>query len=102
MIHGAPDLVLVAVDTCSQSQISNETLGSILSTPEGDNTYPRVVVTPFDWLAPLLTTNVIHRKRHTDVSQAPRYNQRGPSAAEGDKKCTTAPRRKPEWALPLE
>jgi len=94
-LHIAPDLVLVAAYAGSQSQTSDATLASLSSAPEGENTDPRVVATPLDWLASLPTMEDIHGTRHTD----PMYNQRGLSTADGDVECTTAPCRVPEWVL---
>jgi len=83
-LHSAPDLVRVAADTGSQSQTSDETLESLSSTSEGDNINPRGVASPSNWLAHLPMTEDTRRKRHTDVSQDPRYKQRGLSAPDGD------------------
>jgi hypothetical protein len=108
-LHTAPDLVLLAADTGSHPQTTDETLALLSTTPktpspsqeEGDPT-TREDNPPLEWLAPLPTTEDIRRKRHTDVSQDPEYSLRGLSAADGDAKCTTAPRGIPRWVLPIE
>ena len=101
-LHNAPDLVLVAPDTGFQSHMSEDTLESQASTPGDEFTDSRVVDTQFDWLAPLPTTEDIHRRRHTDVSQDFKYYLRDLSAADGDAECTTAPRRIPTSVLSLD
>jgi hypothetical protein len=76
-LHSAPDVVLVATDTGSQFQTSVATLAFLSFVPEGENIDPRAAATPIDWLAPLYTMKDIRRRRHTDISQDPRYIYRG-------------------------
>jgi hypothetical protein len=55
-----------------------------------------------DWLNPLPTTEAIRIRRHTDVSQDPRYVLQGPSASDCDAECTAASSRIPPWVLQEE
>jgi hypothetical protein len=100
-LHSAPDLVLVMADTGTQSMTTCESLMSLSSTEEHTDPYPNPETPPHEWLAPLPTSEDIRRRRLTDVSQDPRYIHRGLSATEGDVERTTAPRRMPNWVLPL-
>jgi len=77
-----------------------ESLESLSSTEEDTDPYSNPETPPHEWLAPLPTSEDIRRKRHTDVSQDPRYNHWGLSANEGDTLCTTAPRRILDRVLP--
>ena len=99
-LYSAPDLVLVMTDTDTQPMTTGESLESLSSTTEENNPFPNPETPHHDWLAPLPTTEDIRRRRHTDVSQDPSYNQWGLSAIEGDAECTTAPRRIQDWLLP--
>jgi len=62
---------------------------------------PSTETSPHDWLAPLSTSEETHHRRHIDVSQDPRYNHWGISAADGDAECTAAPHRLPDWIYGL-
>jgi hypothetical protein len=55
--------------------------------------------TPIDWLEPLPPEVETRHRRHTDVSQDPRYDR---ASTAGDSECTEAPSRIPDWILPLE
>ena len=55
-----------------------------------------------DWLDPLPATEAHRIKRHTDISQDPRYNLQVPSIAGYDAECTSAPNRLPTYVLPAE
>ena len=52
-----------------------------------------------DWLEPLPPEVETRHRRHTDVSQDPRYER---ATTAGDSECTEAPTRIPDWILPLE
>jgi hypothetical protein len=56
---------------------------------------------PLDWLESLPNVEVTSRKRHTDVSQDPRYTIQDLSASDGDAKCTEVLARIPLWLLPI-
>jgi hypothetical protein len=57
---------------------------------------------PHNGFTPLPSKEEVSSRRHTDVSQDPRYTHWGLSAAEGDAACNEAPRRLPHWSLPHE
>ena len=106
-LHRSPDLILVTADDGSHphtSQTSPETLYPTQSTvenyEEGTIHYPstdgRVADTAprtnMDCLEPLPATEATRIKRHTTVSQDPRYSLHGPSVACYDDECTSTPR----------
>jgi len=117
-VHEAPDIVLVTADAGSHpqtAQISLETLCSIQYTeetvvdgtlcsalPTEERVDDRARHTNMDWLVPLLATDATRIKRHTDVSEDPRYILQGPSSSDYDAKCTTAPSRIHPRVLPAE
>jgi hypothetical protein len=100
-LHSAPDLVLAMADTGTQPMTTGYSIEVLSSTPEDTNLSPPKETPPHDWLAPLPTSEEVRRRRHTDVSHDPRYNHWDLSATAGDAKCTAAPRRIPDWVLPL-
>jgi hypothetical protein len=74
-----------------------------LSSTQEETTLPKVDEThSIDWLVPMPTKEEVSRRRHTDVSQDPRYIHWDLSASVGDDECIKAPRRLPEWILPQE
>jgi hypothetical protein len=89
-------------DTGIQPMTIGDSIESLSSTSEDTDLSPTTETTSHDWLAPLPTTEEVRRRRHSDVSQDPRYNQWGLSAAAGDAECTAAPSRIPNWVLPHE
>ena len=98
-LHSAPDLVIVMADTGTRPMTTGEYLDSLSSTAEDNNPCQKPETRPHDWLAPLPTSEDTRYMRHTDVSQDPKYNHGGLSAADGDAECTTALRRMPDWVL---
>ena len=100
-LHSAPDLVLVMADTGTHPMTTGDYVESLSPTSEDTNLSPTTETPPtHDWFAPMSTSEEIRHRLHTDVSQAPRYNQWGLSAAVGDDECTAAPRRILNWVLP--
>ena len=79
---------------------TGDSIESFYPTSENINLTPTTETPPHDWFAPLSTSEDFRSRRHTDVSQDPRYNHWGISAADGDAECTAAPRRIPNWVLP--
>ena len=53
-----------------------------------------------DWLEPIPPLEPERPRRHTDVSQDPRYKTK--TSTKDDEECITAPDRFPEWILPKE
>ena len=72
-LYSAPDLVLIMPDTGTQPMTTRDSIESLSSTAEDTNLSPPAE-TPHDWFAPLATLEDVRRRRHTDVSQDPRYN----------------------------
>ena len=89
-------------DTGTQPMTTRDFIKSLSPTSEDTNLSPTTETPPHDWFAPLPTSEDVRRKCHTDVSQDPRYNHWGPSAADGDAECTAAPRAIPDWFLTEE
>ena len=83
-LHSAPDLVLVTADTGTQPITTGDSIESISPILEDDSLTPTTEPPPHVWCAPLPTSEDVRRRRHTDVSQDPRYNHWGLSAAVGD------------------
>jgi len=79
-----PDLELDMADTGTQPMTTSESLESLSSNTDSNDTYPNPETPPHDWLAPLPTSEDTRHKRHTDVSQDPIYKYWGFSAADGD------------------
>jgi hypothetical protein len=61
-------------DTGTQPITTGDSVESLSSTAEDTNLSPPKGIPPHDWLAPLLTSEEIRRRRHTDASQDPKYN----------------------------
>jgi hypothetical protein len=74
---------------------------SSITTPTHAEKHPTEVPhqTSTEWLEPLPPEVETRHRRHTDVSQDPRYDQ-APTA--GDSECTEAPIRITDWILPHE
>ena len=87
-------------DTGTKPMTTDESLDSLSSTAEDNDSCPNPETPPHDWLAPLPTSEDTHHMRHIDVSQDPRYIYWGLSAADGYVECTMPPRRIPDWVLP--
>ncbi len=102
VFNNAPDLVLVMADTGTQPMTTGDSIESLSLTFGDDNLSPTTETSPHGWFAPPPTSADIRRRRRTDVSHVPIYNYWGLSAADSDVECTTAPRRIPDWVLPLE
>jgi len=116
--HRSPDLVLATANTGLHPQtpkVSLETLCPTQSTEENaddenlryslpteERVADRAPYTDMDWLNPLPTIEATRIRRHTDVSQDPRYSLHVPSASHYDAECTSAPSRIPAWVLPAE
>jgi len=99
-LHSAPGLVLDMADTGTQPMTTGNSIKSLPPHLGGHQPIPDHGDPPHDWFAPLPTSEDIRRRRHTDVSQDPKYNHSGLSAADGDAECTAAPRRILDWFLP--
>ncbi len=102
-LHSASDLVMVTPDAGSYplaSQISLETLYSAHTTKA--NKDDGALHTPQDWLDPIPSTADTRRRRHTDVSQDPRYIHQDHSASDYDAECTTTPKQLIPWVLSQE
>ena len=63
-------------------------------TPTQEEEHPTEALlhTPIDWLEPLPPEAETRLRRHTDVSQDPRYDR---ASTAGDSECTEAPSRIP-------
>ena len=74
---------------------------SSITTPTHAEKHPTEVPhqTSTEWLEPLPPEVETRHRRHTNVSQDPRYDQ-APTAS--DSECTEAPNRIPDWILPQE
>ena len=87
-------------DAGIKHQTTEDTLASLVAPLQED---PHPVTgpdqTPPDWLAPIPPEVKTRRRRHTDVSQDPRYDIPTPT---GDSECIEDPARIPEWILPTE
>ena len=117
-LHRAPDIVLVTADAGSHPQTSQVSLETLCSTqcteetvadgnlcpalPTEERVDDRAPLTNMDWLDPLPSTEACRIKRHTDVSQNPRYDVQGPFASYYDAECTAALSRIPPWVFPAE
>jgi hypothetical protein len=101
-LHSAHGLVLVMSDAGKQPMSTGDSIESLSPTSEDTNLPLTTETRQYDWLAPLSTSEDIRHRRHTDVSQDPRYIHWSLSAAAGDTKCTAAPSRLPDWVLPRE
>ena len=102
-LHNAPDLVLLTSDTGSQPQTSEASLDALHSaTTTEDPEHDGGLNTPMEWLEPLPYVEDTHRRRHTDVSQDPRYTNQGLAASDGDTDGTEIPNRVPTWVLPTK
>jgi hypothetical protein len=99
-LYGADDLRLVAADADNQNQTTEEELSTIM-TPilEANQPTEGTTHTLIDRLEPLLPEVETRLRRHTDVSQDPRYDR---ATTAGDSECTEDPTRIPEWILPHE
>ncbi len=97
-LHSAKGIVLVAADTGTLHQTKATSLDTLSShkhsLPHDDDASHDENTSHQDWLD---ISNLHHNsnRRHTDVSQEPRYTLGDPTAAEGDAECTEAPRRIP-------
>jgi len=89
-------------DTGIQPMTTGNSIELLSPTSEDPDLSPTTETTSHDWLAPLPTTEEIRRWRHTDVSQDPKCNHRGLSAAAGDAECTASPSRIPDWVISHE
>jgi len=115
----APDLVLVTANAGSHPKSSQASLETLYSTPYytektiDDGTLcsapptvervdDRAPHNNMDELDPLPAIAATRIKRHTDVSQDPRYILHDPSASSYDAECTSAPSRIPPWVLSVE
>jgi hypothetical protein len=99
-LYGADDLRLVMADAGTRTQTPLGTLTSLAFTSQDDpHTQEEQHPQTTDWLEPLPPEADTRHKRHTDVSQDPRYNQ---VSTHTDTECTSAPTRIPAWILPLE
>jgi len=119
-LHQAKDLILVTTDVGTQPQTSIEDIKALLtpsrdiSTSEtellnahdpntglSDAIAPKTVWlgTTTDWLAFLTPREETRHKKHTGVSQDPRYSLR---SSEGDKECTRAPTRIPDKVMSFQ
>ena len=99
-LYIADDLRLVAADTGNQNQTTEEDLSSIMTAWKEENHPPDDShQSSTDWLEPIPPEVETRHRRHTDVSQDPRYDR---APKDGDLECTEAPTRIPEWILPLE
>ena len=67
-----------------------------------ENTYDVALHTHQEWLDPLPSTANTRNKRHTDVSQDPRFTHQGLTASTYVAGCTTALNLIPSWVLPTE
>ena len=99
-LYGADDLRLVMADAGTRTHTPLGTLTSLAFTSQDDShtqgeQHPQTT----EWLEPLPPEADTRHKRHTDVSQDPRYNQ---VSTHTDTECTSAPTRIPAWILPLE
>ena len=94
-LYSAPDLVLVMADTGTKPLTTGDRIEIFSSTPEELIPQRHNETLSHDWFAPLPKKEEISSRRHTDVSQDPRYIRWGLSAAEGDAECAKAPRRTP-------
>jgi hypothetical protein len=103
-LHCAPDLVLVATDTCTLPQTTANSLETFSSfhgqhvSPQEEDNSPIENTSQQIWLE---IPGRLHNRhnRHTDLSQKLRYTLGNLIAAEGDAECTAEPRRIPEWIL---
>ena len=95
-LHSAPGLALVMADTGTQPMTTGEDIRSLSPTPEELTSHKSAETHPHDWLAPLPTREEVSKRRHTDVSQDPKYIHWGLSASISDEECITAPRRLPD------
>jgi predicted outer membrane repeat protein len=99
-LYSADDLRLVAADKGIQNQSTEEELSPIRTLTKEENRPPEDTHQSLtEWLEPIPPEVKTRHRRHTNVSQDPRYD-RAPTA--GDSECTEAPTRIPEWILPLE
>jgi hypothetical protein len=79
----ALDLVLITADAVSQPQTSKESLEALCSSiPDEDLGETRDLDTPMDWLEPLPFAEAIRSRRHTEVSQDPRYTHQRLAASD--------------------
>jgi hypothetical protein len=90
----------VAADADNQNQTTDEELSSVV-TPTHEKIRPTEGIhqASTDWLEPIPPDVETRHRRHTDVSQDPRYYQ---ATTVGDLECTKAPSRIPDWILPQE
>jgi hypothetical protein len=99
-LHSAPDLVMAMADTGKQPMTTRDSIELLSPTSEDINIPPTTKTHQHVWLARLTTSEDVRCRRHTGVSQDPRYNHWGLFAAAGDAECTAAPTRIPDWVLP--
>ena len=90
-LHSAPDLVLVMADTGTQPMTTGDSIESLSPTSEETNLSPITETSSHDWFAPLPTSEDVRRRRHTDVSQDPKYNH-GVSHSHSPTGALNAPR----------
>ena len=93
-LHSAPDLTLIAADTGNLPQTTTANLATLSPQVRSSNLQGPDHTSSTDWFDPIPSL-VPRNRRHTDVSEDPRYNLGCFSAAELDAECATASRRIP-------
>ena len=73
-LHSTTYLISVMVDTGVQPMTTSDSIESLSPTSEDTDPFSTTETIPHDWLAPLLKTEEIRRRRPTDVSLDPKYN----------------------------
>ncbi len=75
-------------DTGTQTMTTGDDIKSLSPTPKEPIPHRTNETLSHDWFTPLPTREEVSSRRHTYVSQDPKYIQWDLSAAEGDVECT--------------
>ena len=86
-------------NTGIQPMTTGNSIESLSFSSEDTNLSPTTETPPHEWFATLPTSENVRRRRLTHVSQDPKYNHWGLSAADGEAECTATRRRIPDWGL---